>query len=108
MMIRGHNTVKRPTSGTPGSAATERGFNVSINTSPMMEAYRVEIAWTEDGWRSVHHTEAKLVDVQTDGDNWEVDISYFHDQPVTFWYALVAAGPDGLVWDNNHGWNYQI
>ncbi len=100
--------TKKPVTGTPGSSAAERGFDIEIATTPSMAAYRVAIIWTEDGWRTVHHTEAQLTDSSGNRDVWKAGVSFFASQPITFFYALVAAGPDGQVWDNNGGWNYAI
>ena len=102
------NAVKKAATGTPGSSAWQRGFDVEIITEPGMAAYRVAIIWTPDGWNSITHTEARLVNGQLDRDLWAADVSYFTTPPTTYYYALVAAGADGLMWDNNNGWNYMI
>jgi len=106
--IKQLSAVKKAATGTPGSSSVERGFDVQIATEPKMAAYRVAIVWTPDGWRTANHNEAHLMNVQGNRDLWKVEISYCTTPPTTFYYALVTAGPDGQVWDNNNGWNYMI
>lgn len=108
LTIKHVSTVKKAMTGTPGSSSVERGFVVEIGTEPEMAAYRVAVVWTPDGWRTINHTEAHLMNTQGHRDLWKIDISYCTTPPTTFYYALVAAGSDGQAWDNNNGWNYMI
>lgn len=97
--------------GTPGSGSILHSFVVQMITRPKMEAYRVAIRWTPDGWRTTYQTEAGLASGESlDQDMWDTTISSFstYNTSITFHYALVAVGPNGLVWDNNNGWNYTI
>ena len=98
----------KPAVGTPGSAAVERGFDVSIESTPKLETYRVALVWTADGWNKINHTECHLAEVHGNSDFWTGGISFFSERPTTFFYALVASGPEGLAWDNNQGWNYLL
>jgi Starch/carbohydrate-binding module (family 53) len=106
--VRLLNAVKKPPSGTPGSSAVERGFDARVETKPNLQAYRVAVVWTQNGWQTVNHTECKLVETPNDTDIWAASISYYSTPNITFFYAIAAAGPDGISWDNNGGWNYLI
>lgn len=106
--IKQLSAVKKAHTGTPGSSSWQQGFDIKIVTEPKMEAYRVGIVWTQDEWRTTFHTEATLAKVENNKDHWEIDINYRTTSQITFYYALVAAGPNGKVWDNNNGWNYKI
>lgn len=106
--VRLLSAVKKQASGTPGSSAVERGFDVRIETRPALQAYRVAIVWTPNGWQSTTYTECKVVDVRRDADVWTASISYYSTPPVSFFFALAAAGADGISWDNNGGWNHTI
>ena len=106
--VRLLNATKKAASGTPGSSAVERGFDVSIETKPYLEAFRVAVVWTPDGWQTVNHTECHMVEVRNDTEIWTASVSYYSTPQITFFYALAAAGPDRIAWDNNHGWNYLI
>ena len=108
LTVRLLNAVKKPSIGTPGSSAVERGFDITIETKPNLQAYRAAIVWTQNGWQNVNYAECKLQEIRNDADIWTVGISYFSTPPITFFYALAAAGPDGISWDNNGGWNYLI
>lgn len=108
LTVKQLSVTKKPATGTPGSSSWQQGFDVRIVTEPSMEAYRVAIVWTPDEWRTTNHSEARLVEALRNRDLWEVGISYITTPPITFYYALVAAGPDGQAWDNNNGWNYLI
>ena len=108
LTVRLLSAVKKASTGTPGSSAVERGFDVRIETKPGLRAYRVAIVWTQNGWQSVTYTKCDLVEVRDDADIWAAGISYYSTPPITFFYALAAASPDGISWDNNHGWNYMI
>jgi hypothetical protein len=108
LTVRLVNAVKKPPAGTPGSSAVERGFDVRIETKPNLQAYRVAVVWTQNAWQAVNYTECNLVEAQNGTDIWAASISYYSTPPVTFFYALAAAGPDGISWDNNRGWNYMI
>lgn len=46
--------------------------------------------------------------IRGNSDLWNVDINYYASRPTLFQYALVAAGPEGQVWDNKNGSNYTI
>ena len=102
------NAVKKAPIGSAGSSDVERGFDVRIETRPGLRAYRVSIAWTPNGWRTVTYTPCDLVEVRNDADIWAASMSYYSTPQISFYYAVAAAGPDGISWDNNHGWNYQI
>jgi len=106
--VRLLSATKRAPTGTPGSSAVERGFDVTVETTPGLRAYRVAVVWTEDGWHSTHHTECALTQSDLDRDVWAGGISFFTNPPTTFFYALAAAFPDAVHWDNNGGWNYLI
>jgi hypothetical protein len=108
LTVRLLNAQKKPSTGTPGSSAVERGFDVRIETKPNLQAYRAAIVWTQNGWQNVNYTECELKEVRYDTDIWAASISYYTTPPITFFYALAAAGPDGISWDNNGGWNYLI
>jgi hypothetical protein len=108
LTVRLLNAVKKAAIGTPGSSAVERGFDVRIETKPNLQAYRVAVVWTQNGWQTVNYTECDLVEGRNDLDIWAGSISYFTTPQITFFYALAAAGPDGISWDNNQGWNYVI
>lgn len=68
LTVRLLNAVKKPPSGTLGSSAAERGFDVRIETKPSLRAYRVAVVWTQNGWQAVDYTECKLVEVRNDTD----------------------------------------
>jgi len=106
--IRLLSAVKKPITGTPGSSAVQRGFDLRIETRPYLEAYRVAVVYTPNAWQEVRYAECQLDSVQNGTDIWVADISYFTTPQVTFFYALAAAGPNGTVWDNNRGLNHQI
>ena len=106
--VRLLSAVKKQASGTPGSSAVERGFDVRIETRPVLQAYRVAVVWTQNGWQNTNYTECRVVEVRSDVDIWAASISFFTTPNVSFFYALAAAGPDGISWDNNGGWNYLI
>ena len=108
LTVRLLSSQKKPPTGTPGSSAYEQGFDVRTETRTGLQAYRVALVWTPNGWQSVNYTECRLAETRADSDIWSGGISYFTTPPTTFFYALVAAGPDGLSWDNNAGWNYSI
>ena len=106
--VRLLNAVKKPATGTPGSSAVERGFDARIETKPSLNAYRVALVWTQNAWQTVNYTECDLVEVRSDSDIWTANISYYTASNISFLYSLAAAGPDGISWDNNSGWNYMI
>jgi hypothetical protein len=106
--VRLASAVKKQVTGTPGSSAVQRGFDVRIETKPTLQAYRAAVVWTPDGWQSTNYTECSLAEVRNDADIWAASISYFTTPNITFFYALAAAGSDGTSWDNNGGWNYMI
>jgi len=112
LSIQQTSVGKKPGTGTPGSGAMQRGFDVQVTTKPKMEAYRVAMVWTHDDWRTTYRTEAKLandsMDSEQSRDLWKISVAFCSDRPVTFHYALVAAGPAGCCWDNNNGWNYTV
>jgi hypothetical protein len=108
LTVRLLSAVKKPRTGTPGSSAVEQGFDLRIQTSPGLGAFRVAAVWTGDGWRTVRHTECTLIEPRDDADIWTADISFFSTPILTFNYALAAAGAEGVSWDNNGGWNYVI
>jgi hypothetical protein len=108
LTVRLLNVAKKPAIGTPGSSAVQRGFDVRIETNPHLQAYRVAVVWTQDGWRTINYTESNLAEIRNDNDIWAASVSYFTTPNITFFYALAAAGPDGISWDNNGGWNYMI
>lgn len=100
--------VKKAPVGTPGSSAVERGFDVQVETKPNLAAYRVAVIWTENAWQTVHYSECELTDSQDGREIWSASISFYSSAQVSFFYALAAAGPDGINWANNRGWNYMI
>jgi hypothetical protein len=106
--VRLLSAVKKAAVGTPGSSAVQRGFDVRIETEPNLLAYRVAVVWTENGWRNVNYAECSLAGIQNGADIWAASISYFTTPQITFFYALAAASPAGISWDNNQGWNYVI
>ena len=108
LTVRLLNAAKKPPAGTPGSSAVERGFDVRIETKPHLQAYRVAIVWTQNGWQTTNYTECDLLEVRNDADIWAVSISYYSMSNIIFFYALAAAGPDGISWDNKGGWNHMI
>ena len=108
LAIRLLGAVKKPATGTPGSSAVQRGFDVTVQTLPSLRAYRVVVVWTPDGWQSVNRTVCTLSEIRNDSDIWTGSISYYTTPPITLFYALAAASPDGISWDNNSGWNYMI
>jgi hypothetical protein len=108
LMIRLLGSQKKPPTGTPGSSAYEQGFDVRIETRTALRAYRVALVWTPNGWQSVNYTECRVAETRPDSDIWSGGISYYTTPPIKFFYAVVGAGPDGLSWDNNGGWNYSI
>ena len=108
LTVRLLGVQKKPPVGTPGSSAYEQGFDVRVETRTQLQAYRVALVWTPNGWQGVTYTECRLAETRADSDIWSGGISYFTTPPTTFFYALVAAGPEGLSWDNNGGWNYSI
>jgi hypothetical protein len=108
LAIRLLGAVKKSATGTPGSSAVQRGFDVTVQTLPNFRAYRVVVVWSPDGWQSVNRTQCGLSQIQNDSDIWTASISYYTTPPITMFYALAAATPDGLSWDNNSGWNYMI
>jgi hypothetical protein len=102
------SAAKKPPIGTPGSDAVERGFDVVVRTTPNLGAFRVAVVWTPDGWHTANTTDCRLVETRVDGDTWAGSVSYFANPVITFLYALVAAGADGVVWDNNQGHDHTI
>lgn len=108
IVVRLLSAVKKQATGTPGSSAVQRGFDVTVQTLPNLRAYRVVVVWTPDRWQSVQRTVCSLSHIQNDSDVWTGSISYFTTPPITLHYALAAASPDGISWDNNSGWNYMI
>jgi len=101
LTVRLLNAAKKAPTGTPGSSAGERGFDVRMETKPNLRAYRVAVVWTQNGWQTVTYTEGNLVEARNDTDIWAASISYSTTPQITFFYALAAAGPDGISWDNN-------
>jgi hypothetical protein len=106
--VRLLRATKRAPTGTPGSAAVERGFDVEIETRPALEASQVRVVWTWNGWRTVEHTVCTWTRVEGGADVWSAGMGFFSERPITEFYALAATTPAGVVWDNNGGWNYMI
>src|SRR5262245_15831496 len=106
LTVRLLQAVRKPATGTPGSSAFERGFDARIETKPSLQASRVALVWTPDGWQTVRYLECNLVETRPDSDIWTANLSYYTNPVVKFFYALAAAGRAGISWDNNAGWNY--
>jgi hypothetical protein len=66
--------------GTPGSATVSLSFDVQVITRPTIEAYRVAMRWTPDGWRTTYQTEAELESVSMDRDLWTINIAFSTEQ----------------------------
>src|SRR3954451_7246013 len=106
--IRWVSAIKKPPSGSPGSSAVEQGFDVRVETSLNLEAFRVAVVWTQNGWQTVNYTECHLLESRNGTDTWAASISYYTTPQITFFYALAAATEISTIWDNNRGWNYSI
>jgi hypothetical protein len=100
--------TKKPSTGTPGSSAVERGFDVRAETNPNLEVWRVAVVWTQDGWRTVNYTECRLTGSRSGTDTWTAGVSYYSSTPVTFAFAVAGGTRSEIIWANNQGWNYTI
>lgn len=91
-----------------GSASRPQGFDVVVEIKPKLQAYRVAVAWAADdgtGWR---YEECRLTEGRDGSELWSTDVRTSSVRQLKFTYAVVAAGPDGMTWDNNHGQNHSI
>jgi hypothetical protein len=51
LTVRVLNATLKPSTGTTGSGAVERGFDLTIKTRPNFRTYRVVVVWTPNGLR---------------------------------------------------------
>ncbi|MEU8235556.1 hypothetical protein AB0C12_38715 [Actinoplanes sp. NPDC048967] len=107
LTVRLSSTQPLPGGGTPGSSAVQRGFRVGVEIRPHLEAYRVAVVWTPDGWQSTRYVPGQLTQIADGSEIWSAEVSWVVTPPTTFFYAVVGVGFDGPVWDNNGGWNYR-